>query len=100
MLSDIISMVSLCYLYVISMLSICYLYVISMLSLYYLYVISMLALDLIFTESSICSRELLWYLQSSRDRYSSNTRKYPIVCHSINRTFDTELWSELCASPG
>ena len=33
-------------------------------------------------------------------RCSSNTRKYPIVCHSINITFDTELWSELCASPG
>ena len=29
-----------------------------------------------------------------------NTRKYPIVCSSINITFDTELWSELCASPG
>ena len=29
-----------------------------------------------------------------------NTRKYPIVCCSINITFDTELWSELCASPG
>ena len=29
-----------------------------------------------------------------------NTRKYPIVCISINITFDTELWSELCASPG
>ena len=29
-----------------------------------------------------------------------NTRKYPIVCSSISITFDTELWSELCASPG
>ena len=48
--------------------------------------VSMLALDLIFTESSICLRELLWHLQSSRDR-----------CSSINLTFDTELWSELCA---
>ena len=27
-------------------------------------------------------------------------KKYPIVCNSINITFDTELWSELCASPG
>ena len=29
-----------------------------------------------------------------------NTKKYPIVCSSINITFDTELCSELCASPG
>ena len=29
-----------------------------------------------------------------------NTRRYPIVCSSINITFDTELWSELCAPPG
>ena len=50
---------------------------------------NMLALDLMFTESSICLRELLWHLQSSRD--PQNTRKYPIVFSSINITFDTEL---------
>ena len=43
-------------------------------------------------EYSICTAYNKYALQ--------NTRKYPIVCSSINITFDTELWSELCASPG
>ena len=42
---------------------------------------------------------------SESDNISSGTSYkpnflYPIVCSSINITFDTELWSELCASPG
>ena len=48
--------------------------------------------------------ELYIYLTNSRNIYRSdalqNTRKYPIVCSSINITLDTDLWSELCASPG
>ena len=37
--------------------------------------VNMLALDLIFTEYSICLRELLWHLQSSRDRCSSKHKE-------------------------
>ena len=50
-----------------------------------------------------CGIERLWDTEekgsSSNERFS-NTRIYLVNLASIYKTFDTELWSELCASPG
>ena len=45
-------------------------------------------------------RTSLAFTKLKRPMFFKNTRKYPIVMKCINRTFDTELWSELCASSG
>ena len=43
---------------------------------------------------------LLFTAISSLHSYIFSSQLYPIVFYGINRTFGTELWSELCASPG